>query len=67
MEISGGNNLGSLDTQQGVLMAKKALDQMKIQGEMAIKLVQSAGEAGQSGAQSPQNPAGTGTRIDLSV
>ena len=67
MEISGANNIGSLDSQQGVIMAKKALDQMKLEGEMAVKLVQSAGEAGQSREHSSQNPAGTGTTVNLRV
>ncbi|QWR76068.1 hypothetical protein [Candidatus Magnetomonas plexicatena] len=67
MDISGANSLGSLDSQQGMLVAKKALDAMKAQGQMALKLVETAATTGQAQVQSPQNPEGTGKIVDVRV
>lgn len=38
---------------QSVLVARKALDQAKVDGQQSVELIQSAG------------PAGTGTRVNL--
>ncbi|MBF0464027.1 MAG: hypothetical protein HQK88_11175 [Nitrospirae bacterium] len=67
MDVSGANISASLGAQQGMLVAKKALDQMKAEGQMALKLVQSSMAAGQPQAQNAQNPEGTGNIVDVRV
>jgi len=50
----------------GVAMTKKSLDVMAIEGQMAVKLIDSAAAAVRQNTPSPQsaNPLGTGLNVD---
>jgi hypothetical protein len=65
-DVGSGSSAAGASSSAGVAMTKKSIDVMAVEGQMAVKLIDSAAAAVKRNAPAPMNvnPLGTGLNVD---